>query len=367
MKKLVLLVIAAVMIASMAFAGCAPAAAPASEAPASEAPASEAPASEAPASEAPASEAPASEAPAAEAKGKKIAGVVFQEDQFMKLLQMGYKDAAEKAGYEFFPGNTNNDAAKEVEMINTYVTQGYAGLAISPISETASIEPLKNAAGQGLIIGLSNSNLGSLDWMTACYTSDNYQLGQMTGEAAAKYIEANMGGKAKIGILQFKTLLPEQSTARSDGFKDAVSKLPGVEIVDDQDAWLQDKAITVATDMLSAKPDINMIWAANEGGTIGATMAIKNAGKAGSVVSFGTDASEQMVALLQDGDNILQAVTGQDPYEIGVKTMNSVISGIEGKEDPDKGKTIIVPGILLSRANPDELTAFLDNLKSKIG
>ena len=285
----------------------------------------------------------------------------------MKLLQMGYKNAAEAAGYEFYPGNTNSDAAKEVEMINTYVTQGYAGVAISPISETASIEPLKTAAGAGLVIGLSNSNLGSLGWMTACYTSDNYQLGQMTGEACAKYIEEKLGGKAKIGVLQFKSLLPEQSGARYQGFYDAVSKLPGVEIVSDQDAWLQDKAITVAGDMLTANSDINIVWSANEGGTIGATMAVKNAGLAGKVVTFGTDASEQLCVMLQNEDDILQAVTGQDPYNIGVRTMESVIATIEGKENPDNGQTIIVPGILLSRADQPAIATFLEDLKAKIG
>ena len=40
------------------------------------------------------------EAPAADATAEKgkIAGVVFLEDQFMKLLQLGYKDTAEAAG-----------------------------------------------------------------------------------------------------------------------------------------------------------------------------------------------------------------------------------------------------------------------------
>ncbi len=356
MKKVLLLVLAAILVVSMV-ACAAPAAAPSTEA-------SKAPEASTEASKAPEASADASK-PAT--TSKKVAGVVFQEDQFMKLLQLGYKDAAEKAGYEFFPGNTNNDAAKEVEMLNTYTDQGYAGLAISPISETASIEPLKKAADAGLIIGLSNSNLGSLDWMTACYTSDNEQLGKMTGEACAKYIEENMDGKAKIGILQFKSLLPEQSGARSKGFIDAVSKLPGVEIVSDQDAWLQDKAITVAGDMLTANPDINLLWAANEGGTIGATMAVKNAGLAGKVVTFGTDASEQTAAMLLDEANVLQALTGQDPYQIGIKTMESVINTIEGKENPDKGKTVIVPGMLLSRSDKAAIETFVTDLKAKMG
>lgn len=312
-------------------------------------------------------EAASSEAGTANTTSKKVAGVVFQEDQFMKLLQLGYKQAADDAGYEFFPGNTNSDAAKEVELLNTYVTQGYAGMAISPISEEASLEPLTKAAGQGLVIALSNSNLGAQDWMVACYTSDNYQLGQFSGEACKKYIEENLDGKAKIGILQYKSLLSEQSSQRSQGFLDALKGMDGVEIVADQDAWMQDKAITTAGDILTSNPDINILWAANEGGTVGATMAIKNAGLAGKVVAFGTDASEQTIDLLQSDDNILQAVTGQDPFEIGVKTMQSVIDTIEGKDVADKGKTVIVPGILLTRTNPDEVEAFKQDLKSKIG
>lgn len=202
--------------------------------------------------------------------------------------------------------------------------------------------------------------------MIACYTSDNYQLGQFSGEACREYIENNLDGKAKIGILQYKSLLPEQSAQRSQGFIDALEGMEGVEIVADQDAWMQDKAITVAGDMLTSNPDIDILWGANEGGTVGAAMAIKNAGLAGKVVAFGTDASEQTIALLQADDNILQAVTGQDPYQIGLKTMQAVIDSIEGKEVADKGETVIVPGVLLTRTNPDEVEAFKTDLQAKM-
>ena len=36
---------------------------------------------------------------------------------------------------------------------------------------------------------------------------------------------------------------------------------------------------------------------------------------------FGTDASEQIVDLLKADNDILQAVTGQDPFQIGYKTV----------------------------------------------
>lgn len=50
-------------------------------------------------------------------------------------------------------------------------------------------------------------------------------------------------------------------------------------------------------------------FAANDGGTIGAVMAVENAGQAGKTFVFGTDASEQIVLDLLKADNdILQAV-----------------------------------------------------------
>lgn len=304
------------------------------------------------------------------AKSKpKVAGVVFQEDQFMKLLQLGYKDTAVKAGFDFYPGNTNGDAAKEAEFLNTYVTQKYKGVAISPISEGASMKVIADAAAKGLAVGISNFTLTTAPYITGAFTSDNYDLGKTCGIAAAAFITEKLGGKANVAILQFKSLLPEQSSARVNGFLDQLKTLPGVKVIADQDAWLQDKAITVGGDIITAKgKTLNLIFSANEGGTIGATMAVKNAGKAGKIYVFGFDGSEQMVQLLKDPADILQAAIAQDPYGIGVKTMESLVKAINKKDYSDtKGKTQIVPGILLARKDGAGLDAFLADLKSKSG
>lgn len=325
-------------------------------------------ATEAPAAPA-ATEAPAvTEAPAP-AVNKVVAGVVFQEDQFMKLLQLGYVAAAKEAGYECLTANTANDATKEAELINTYIAQKVAGIAISPVSEATSIAPLEEASKAGVQIAVSNTNIDKSDFIVGGYTSDNFAFCAQTGVVAAEYIKANMNGEAKIGILQFKSLLPEQSDARVKGFLSELDKA-GIkyEIVADQDAWLQDKAVAVITDMLSANPSINLVFAANEGGTIGASLGLANAGLAGKVVVFGTDASEQIVDLLKDKSNVLQAVTGQDPYNIGYNTMKALINSLSGGDTTEtKGKTVIVPGSTLTRADVAGLDAFLADLKTKMG
>src|SRR5450830_1613572 len=74
-----------------------------------------------------------------------VAGVVFQEDQFMKLLEVGYIDAAKNAGVKCLTGNTANDQSKEVELINTYIAQKINGLAIAPLDAKTSEPTLKKA------------------------------------------------------------------------------------------------------------------------------------------------------------------------------------------------------------------------------
>ena len=149
----------------------------------------------------------------------------------------------------------------------------------------------------------------------------------------------------------------------TEDYVDVVEKLDGVEVVADQDAWVQDDAVSVVSDILTANPDVNLIYAANEGGTVGATMAVKNVGKAGSVYTFGIDANEQLANMLLSDDNILQATTGQDSYTMGYNSMKDLISSIKGEETSiEEGTTEYVDGMLLERSDEDGINDYLERL-----
>ena len=60
--------------------------------------------------------------------------------------------------------------------------------------------------------------------------------------------------------------------------------------------------------MLEANPTINLLWAANEGGTVAHALAVQSSGLAGEVFVFGTDMNNQMAQMLQADDDILQGV-----------------------------------------------------------
>jgi ABC-type sugar transport system substrate-binding protein len=156
---------------------------------------------------------------------------------------------------------------------------------------------------------------------------------------------------------------PEQNVARVSGFKDQLAGMSGVTVVAEQDAWLAETAVKKAGDILTAHPDLDIFWAANEGGTVGCVMAVKNAGRTGKVVVFGTDASEQLADFLLSDDDVLQAVTGQRPYEIGQHAVDAAVKTLNGKP---VDRTSKLPGLLLSRSDPQGIRAFRARLAELI-
>ncbi len=293
----------------------------------------------------------------------KIATVIFQEDQFFRLIEFGAREAAQKAGAIAVEGNSENKLDKEKQLVDAFIAGKVDAIVISPLSRKASVETVKRAKARGVAVVTYNTTVdGNIaDAFVECDQSD---LGRQSGQAAARYIREKLGGKAKVAILAFKSLVPEQSGARSDGFKEALKGLPGVQIVAEQDAWLAEMAVKRAGDILTANPGIDVIWAANEGGTAGAVLAVKNSGRAGKVAVFGTDISEQMLGFLKSPDNILQATTAQRPYEVGVKAAETALKVI--RKEPVE-KKVVLPGLCLRRSEPEAIAQYEQQLKEWMG
>ncbi|MEQ8778259.1 MAG: substrate-binding domain-containing protein [Roseibium album] len=289
-----------------------------------------------------------------------IASIVFQGDQFMKSLQQGVREAAEARGAEVLELNIDGDQAREAQAIDTYISRGVDAIVIAPLSATNSAGSLKRARDAGITVVALNGGLQDKSIANATFSTANYDLGASSGNAAAAFINSELGGEAQVGIMAFSSLLPEQSGARTGGFKDAVTKGNTVTVVTEQDAWMPEKAVQVATDMLTANPQINLLYAANEGGTVGAMQAVRNAGKAGKVYVFGIDGSEQLARGLMAGDNVLQATTAQSAKDMGAMGANAALDLLEGGSAEAETS---VPALLLSRADPDGIAAFVESLK----
>jgi sugar transport system substrate-binding protein len=144
----------------------------------------------------------------------------------------------------------------------------------------------RKRSNKGIQVAITNMNLGDMSFLAGGYTSDDATNGKIVGTNAAEFIKANLTGpRSTWRRVDFDDQIPEQSKARWDGFLRDWTK-PGVEYtkVAAVSSHVQDDALTKVTDMLTAHPEINVIWACNDGGTIGAAMAVKQAGLEGKVV-----------------------------------------------------------------------------------
>lgn len=295
----------------------------------------------------------ASGAPPASGAKKQIAAILMQDDQFFRLNQIGMEEAAKANDVQLLSASAGGALDKELNLVDTYAAQGVGAILISPLNSKGSAPALERAAKKGVKIVVYNGALDK-DFPVASIVSDQVSLGETTGKNAAQWIQTKKGGQAKIALIEFNSLLP-QSALRVKGFKQGLKGVPGAQIVAEQDAWLAPQAEKVVTDILNAHPDLDMVWAANEGGTIGAVTAVKNAGKAGKVAVFGTDMSDQMGDFLMAKDDILQSVTGQKPLEMGAAAVETAIKALNGKP-VEKNK--VLGGTLFKRGDLAAIKAF---------
>src|SRR3990172_1702801 len=89
----------------------------------------------------------------------RIAGIVFQEDQFFRLILFGMRDAAKKNGVELLEANSAGKPDKELELINTYIANNVDAIVISPLSSRASITALTRAREKGVAVITYNTTV----------------------------------------------------------------------------------------------------------------------------------------------------------------------------------------------------------------
>lgn len=305
------------------------------------------------------SDSSASEADKKEGKGLKVGVIMLQGDTYYQGIESGLREAVEADGGSVTTGLSNNDPATESQVAQNMIQAQVDAILMQPAGGDASIATMQAIQNAGItLICYGNCTDAALDPenSSGVIQSDNTALGTGTGEIAADYINEHLDGSADIAILNCD--IASACKLRKAGFKAAL-EAAGVDAnyVTDQEAYLADKATTVAGDILTAHDDIDLFWASNDGGTVGAVVAVNQAGLDTPV--FGTDISAQLAEYLLDDDGILQVTTGQDPVATAQGAYEMAKKAIAGEEnDPFE---VELPGIVYDRANPDNVQAFLDD------
>jgi ribose transport system substrate-binding protein len=263
-----------------------------------------------------------------ETKSTKTIGVTLltRAHVFYKDLEEGLKNEAAKNGYELILTSGDFDLGKQSSQIEDFITRKVDAIIVCPV-DSRGVGPAIRKANEAKI-PVFTADIASQEGEIVCHVaSDNVAGGRLAGEYLAKVLN----GKGNVAIIGQPTVTSVLD--RTQGFKDAIAKFPGIKIVADMNAeGVRDKAMQVTSDILQAHPDLDGIFGINDDSALGALDAVQQF-KRMNVKIVGYDATPPARdAILKDTP--LRADVIQNPKKIGETTIDKIKEYFSGAQVP---------------------------------
>jgi ribose transport system substrate-binding protein len=192
-------------------------------------------------------------------------------------------------------------------------------------------------------------------------THDEVKAGELVGEYAGQYFLDHFAGqKAKVAILTHAAVAA-QVDQRINGFKSAFSKkVPDAVYLPAQDGeGLREKGANLMADIITANPDVNIVFGVNDDLAIGAGSSIEARGLSDKIATFGQGGvGESAFQALLDSKSPYKGTAAFMPFGHG-ETMATefILPLLEGKT-PEK--TVYSPLETVSASNAQK---FLDDME----
>jgi ribose transport system substrate-binding protein len=174
-------------------------------------------------------------------------------------------------------------------------------------------------------------------------------------KALGDWVVEQSGGQGQLAILQGQIGTTPQ-VDRQTGFEEALQDAPGIKVVAQQPAdWAQDKAFSVAQDMLQANPNINIMWGQADAMALGAAQAVSNANVPQDVLIAGFDGDFAGLEAVRDGT--IDATMVQQTQEMGRLAVQSACDVVNGEDVPAEQ---LQEAFLLTKDDPQKAQEYID-------
>lgn len=265
-------------------------------------------------------------------KPLRLAFLCFQNNPFWFPIRDGAKAATQylqnfNTTVDYIVMGDDLKADKVVAAIETAIAKKYDGIVVSPFAdgtETAINKAVDAGIPVVTIIGESSKPGKRL-----CFIG---QDAAAAGELAGKIMAEAMGGRGKLGIIT-GNLSTVQHEQRRKGAEDYIKKnYPDIQIIGVWEA--HDKAeltYNIARDMISANPDLKMIYC-TAGGPFGAAKAVQDLKKTGQIGVVCYDWVPDNVRYVKSGEII--AAISQDPFGMAFDSLVTLYNYIVGGKKP---------------------------------
>jgi ribose transport system substrate-binding protein len=240
--------------------------------------------------------------------------------------------------------SSNYDVNNQTNQIDNFISSN-VNLILLGAADSKGIAPAVMRAKQAGVTVVA-VDVGAEGGVDATVTSNNKQAGTKDGI----YVAERLKGKGQIVIVNGPPVTAV--TDRVAGFLEEINKHPDLKIISqDQNAGgSRDGGLRVMSDLLTAFPHIDAVFAINDPTAIGCDLAAKQAQRKEFFI-VGVDGSPDIVPFLKDPSSLIVATAAQDPYlmaEEAVKIGYDIIEGKKPKEDPT-----LIPVGLITKENVD--------------
>jgi ABC-type sugar transport system substrate-binding protein len=234
-------------------------------------------------------------------------------------------------------GASATDIEGQIALIESMVTNGVQGIAITPVDPTVA-PALDKAVAAGLKVVLMDNSIPGWEGLTAIATTDNYAAGKIAGEHLATLLKDG----DTLAILEGVPGVPALDD-RVNGMLEGLGAVKPNIVARGATGCTEEQGLNNAQDFLTANPGLKAIYAACGPPAAGAARAITNAGIANDdIILVGFDFCCGEAEALEAG--VEDATVAQFPFkmaEFGVKALVAAIRGEEVASLIDSGAALV--------------------------
>jgi len=239
------------------------------------------------------------------------------------------KETGEKLGVNLSAYSVGGESqiANEVSIMEDLISQGVDAIVMAPVDSKGIIPAIEDANAANIPVLVVDTAADGGELVTFIAT-DNRKGGQLAGQ----YAVDTLGGKGKVAMLEG---VSGQQTARDrkGGFHDIVDQYPDIEIVASQPGnWEKALGLTVAENILTANPELDLIYACNDQMALGAVEAAEAAGREVPIVGF--DGVQESLEAVKAGQ--MAATVKQYPEKMGVLGIAEAVLLLSGEKIPER-------------------------------
>jgi len=211
---------------------------------------------------------------------------------YFNAMEEGGKDAAQKFGVEFvYTGPTDTNPAEQLRIVNGLIDQGVSAVSLS-VLDASSIDPIiKKAKEKGVKI----------------FTSDSDAPKSEREVYVAQALDQDLGftiidEQGTVGIVSGEATATNLNTWINFMQQRVKEKYPKINLLPPQFAGgTAQRAFQLATDLMTAHPDLKGLIAVASTTCPGVAQAIESAGKIGQVIGTGYGSPNTIRSYLKSG------------------------------------------------------------------